>query len=136
MQERDLRFGKAVKRVVILRGCIHQCVVGFDPGLAEFFLDARGVLANIGSKGPERAELFLTHDDIIARLRVCESAPAKMRVTGDRCHVPARRMMCTLGRTGEAPPQSRQPAKLRRKRDDIGRCRARVSRATGEFRAG
>src|SRR3977135_133006 len=136
MQERDLRFGKAVERVVILRGCIHQCGVGFDPGLAEFLLDARGVLANIGSKGPERAELFLTHNDIIPRLRVCESAPAKMRLTGNGCHVPARGMMLTPGDAGEGFLRSSKPAELRRKRDDIGRCGRWVSRATGEFRPG
>src|SRR6267143_4271217 len=94
----SLCLGKAIQSGVIHRGCKHQCGVRFDSGLAEFLLDARGVLADIGGKGPECAKLFLTHDDIIARLCVCESAPAKMRLTGNGCQFPVPRMMRTPGR--------------------------------------
>src|SRR5260370_11297654 len=61
----NLRLGKAIQSGVIHRRRKHECGVGLDPGPAEFFLDAWLVLANIGSKHLQRAELFLTHVRII-----------------------------------------------------------------------
>ncbi len=81
MQMRTLFFGKTAQSWVIHRGYKHQCGVGFDPGLSEFLFDARRVFANIGSKGPDRADLLLAHEYIIARLgiRVCLRAKTCLR---------------------------------------------------------
>ena len=67
MQARNFGFGKAVKRVVILRGSIHQCRVGLDPSLAQFLLNTRSILANIARKTPQCANLFFTHANSLAR---------------------------------------------------------------------
>ena len=53
--------------------------MGLQAGLAEFFLDARPVFADIGGKIPQRAKLFFPHAQSIARpsfARVCAAKHA------------------------------------------------------------